>query len=391
MDDLSCFQPSSLLYTQEKMQRYRPRGFHHVRLGDKFNGGRYKVHHKLGWGGFSTVWLARDQVLNRWVSLKIVTADSPEPSRELRVLQELHEARAAQRVVQLLDAFIHERPNGRHQCLVFELLGPTVDFVANDYHMGGERPEPDTVLRITRQLLQALASIHRAGYVHGGLRALPLADISGGNVAFTARNLARLSAKSMLKIIGPPKFEKLVRLDGQPLAPGMPEQLVEAAGWAGWIDEDDEDIRIIDFGEAFAHGAEPAKLAEPGQLQVPERIFTGRFDYRVDLWRAGCTIYTLLFGSRPFGFYGDIDYLVAGMLYFVEDLPPEWKPKWEKLKRESKFKWDHIVPDRMPAKSILEETSKVQDQSLLPQQPGVRLPVSETFASDTSPDSGAAC
>lgn len=70
----------------------------------------------------------------------------------------------------------------------------------------------------------------------------------------------------------------------------MPEQLVEKGGWDDWIDEDTEDVRVIDLGEAFPHGVQPASLAEPGGLQVPEKIFTGRFDYRVDLWRVGCTV-----------------------------------------------------------------------------------------------------
>ncbi len=62
MDNLSLFVPSNLLHTQESMARYRPGGFHPVTLGDAFKAGRYKVCHKLGYGGFSTVWLARDQL-----------------------------------------------------------------------------------------------------------------------------------------------------------------------------------------------------------------------------------------------------------------------------------------------------------------------------------------
>jgi hypothetical protein len=94
----------------------------------------------------------------------------------------------------------------------------------------------------------------------------------------------------LFKVIGTPKTEKLVRLDGKPLEPGLPEQLVEKAGWDLWIDEDEEDVRLIELGESFAMGAEPAELAEPGDLQAPEGIFRGKFDYRIDLWRAGCTV-----------------------------------------------------------------------------------------------------
>lgn len=62
MDDLSIYHPSNLLYTQEQMSRYKPGGFHPVCLGDTFKEGRYEICHKLGWGGYSTVWLAYDKL-----------------------------------------------------------------------------------------------------------------------------------------------------------------------------------------------------------------------------------------------------------------------------------------------------------------------------------------
>ena len=44
----------------EPLERYRRGGYHPTHLGDIFKDGRYKVIHKLGWGGYATVWLARD-------------------------------------------------------------------------------------------------------------------------------------------------------------------------------------------------------------------------------------------------------------------------------------------------------------------------------------------
>lgn len=61
MEDVSVYRPHNLLYTQEPLSRYRQGGYHPVTLGDTFNDTRYTVLHKLGWGGYSTVWLARDK------------------------------------------------------------------------------------------------------------------------------------------------------------------------------------------------------------------------------------------------------------------------------------------------------------------------------------------
>ncbi|KND91968.1 Serine/threonine-protein kinase SKY1 [Tolypocladium ophioglossoides CBS 100239] len=151
--NLVCYPPSNLLYDQEKVSRYRPGGYHPVCLGDTFKEGRYRVAHKLGWGGFSTVWLVRDCLLGKWVALKIATADSSSPSQELSTLQSEQRSGASEYIAQLLDSFIHVGPNGVHQCLVSELLGPSVDTVVADYHAGGDRLEPENILRITRQLL----------------------------------------------------------------------------------------------------------------------------------------------------------------------------------------------------------------------------------------------
>lgn len=113
------------------------------------------------------------------------------------------------------------------------------------------------------------------------------------NLAFHNGRLSHLSEEELFEALGPPNPEKLARLDGKPLEPGIPSQLVESALWTGWPlddEEDDDYIRIIDLGEAFDNNAVPQTLAQPRGLQAPESIFTGRFDYKQDLWRVGLVV-----------------------------------------------------------------------------------------------------
>lgn len=47
--------------SEENAARYCAGGYHPVQIGDSFNHGRYKVVNKLGYGMYSTVWLAFDR------------------------------------------------------------------------------------------------------------------------------------------------------------------------------------------------------------------------------------------------------------------------------------------------------------------------------------------
>jgi serine/threonine protein kinase len=57
---MSCSSSSGSEEDEEGMESYRKGGYHAVRVGDQFAGGRYIAQRKLGWGQFSTVWLAYD-------------------------------------------------------------------------------------------------------------------------------------------------------------------------------------------------------------------------------------------------------------------------------------------------------------------------------------------
>ena len=154
----------------ENVEMYCEGGYHPVQLGDEFSSGRYSVIHKLGHGSYSTVWLARDHIADRYVSLKFVIAAASESSSEakighhLRVCDPNHPGR--QNVLSLLDDFLIDGPNGRHQCLVSEVVGSSIIQAKSISHNG--MLSIKSAKKITAQLILGLAYIHSCGILHGG-------------------------------------------------------------------------------------------------------------------------------------------------------------------------------------------------------------------------------
>lgn len=47
---------------EEDSEDYKYGGYHPVSIGDLFHNNTYEILRKLGWGHFSTVWLAHDKL-----------------------------------------------------------------------------------------------------------------------------------------------------------------------------------------------------------------------------------------------------------------------------------------------------------------------------------------
>lgn len=165
------FRPSRL-DNVEDLEAYRPGGFHPVHLGDTLAEGRYRIVHKLGFGGFATVWLAREESQNRYVALKIITAEASRDCAELKILQHLEKSSSKQLgrnyVAFSLDYFQFEGPNGAHTCLVSKIAGPSI--AKMQHHLSqSRRLRGDLARRFAGQAAQALAFLHSNGVVHGGM------------------------------------------------------------------------------------------------------------------------------------------------------------------------------------------------------------------------------
>ncbi|KAH9857387.1 kinase-like domain-containing protein [Lenzites betulinus] len=155
---------------EEDWEDYVKGGYHPVHIGDAFSNGRYVVVRKLGWGHFSTVWLANDTKLNRHVALKIVKS-APRYTEtaldEIKLLQPTHPGRS--HVISFLDHFRHKGPNGTHVCMVFEVLGENLLGLIKRHQNKGV---PMHVVRqIAKQILLGLDYMHRCcGVIHTDLK-----------------------------------------------------------------------------------------------------------------------------------------------------------------------------------------------------------------------------
>lgn len=166
----------------EGLDDYKKGGYHPVCVGEIFIG-RYVALQKLGWGHFSTVWLCKDTKYETYVAIKVQKSANhylEAAFDEVEILQKVakhsmdkdwldelarlspgskHEfGRDDCHVVQLLNAFIHQGPYGKHFCMVFEVLGVNLLEIIKRYEYKGI-PLP-LCRRITRQILLGLHYLH---------------------------------------------------------------------------------------------------------------------------------------------------------------------------------------------------------------------------------------
>ncbi len=272
---------------------YRPGGLHPIHIEDSLDSERYTVIHKLGYGLSSTVWLARDGTLNKYVAIKILTAEASKTRNELGCLEYLSsKPRPKHPGYEYISASFLDRhfwldgPNGRHLVLVSKVSGPSISQITK--WVIGIRES--LARKIALQLTQGLAYLHSEGICHGNL--------THCDVLFQLTNFDAWSQEKVYEQLGTPMVQDL---DEWSREPSVPRYLVDSAQFfrasPGLLAES---IRIIDYGDSFRVGW-PTDLGDRvSGFSPPENLRGLKATRSSDLWALGCIIFEIRSGDPPF-------------------------------------------------------------------------------------------
>ncbi|PBP22530.1 caib/baif family protein-like protein [Diplocarpon rosae] len=292
---------------------YRPGGFHPVHLNDVFKKGRYIVIHKLGHGGFATVWLGRDTLRQRYVALKILAARLSRDCPEVEILRRLkqsedHEGKPF--VMSLLDHFWIDGPNGKHLCVVSEVGGPSIK----------QFNECPGFTSGTRRLRGVVA------------RKVLSSDFTAANILLQLANIDEWSVDEIHDRLGKPQTQILHRTAARAGEYTGPEYTVTAISMKlvdpRWLSDQ---IMIIDFGIAFMEDQSSVDIGTPKNYCAPEFNFKGPRSISSDIWALGCTIFEIRTGCCLFRYRGvpTRDQMLIATVKVLGKLPEIWWDQWE--------------------------------------------------------------
>ncbi|EGC47658.1 protein kinase [Histoplasma capsulatum var. duboisii H88] len=315
----------------ESLEKYKPGGYHPIMIGDLLHE-RYCIVDKLGFGGYSTVWLAQDTHLKSYVAVKVGIANWH--PHETKVLQALSaprplslSAHPGRHSIPLpLDEFELHGPNGTHPCYT---MTPAR---CNLREVSFSRLFPLEVTRaLSAGLALGIAYMHSQGYVHG--------DIHLRNVLVKLPlSFDKFSIEQLYKTYGKPENVSIKRCDGKSLPPNVLEKAVIPL-YLGKDAEEfslaDTQVLVSDFGEAFAPSSD-VRLGEnchtPLAMRPPEARFEPQspLSFSADIWSLATTIWEILGMKAIFSSeFITADEIVSQQIDVLGPMPLDWWERWD--------------------------------------------------------------
>lgn len=330
----------------ENLEKYKPKGYHPIMIGDVLHD-RYRIVDKLGFGGYSTVWLAQDKRQEEYVAIKVGIANSNSLSQEMKCLRALSASSAHpghNEIPSPLDEFEVHGPNGTHPCYTM------VPARCNLREASFSCLFPLDVARsLVGGLTMAISHMHSCGYVHGGL--LPpfnyesswliyiVTDIHLCNILVRLpSSFNHLSPKQFYEEYGEPETVPITLQDGKPLPPNVPPKAVVPLYLGMDADEfklHDAHLLLSDFGESYSPSSEVRQGEDchtPLASQPPEARFEPQAPllYSADIWSLAVAIWEILGMKALFSNeYVTEDEMVSQHIDVLGPMPTSWYEHWE--------------------------------------------------------------
>ncbi|KAL1858859.1 Serine/threonine-protein kinase [Diaporthe australafricana] len=299
------------------------------------HGGRYEIVNKLGHGTYSTSWVAKDVKTDKYVAVKICTAESSNTSHETEILRQLLDSKdeRATLIPKLVDGFDVDGPNGRHACIVTKPTRMSISDAREASNCSGLFRVP-TARAIIAQLIHAVAFCHENGIVHG--------DIHLNNIMFCfppSTSVDTVPQGTFYQKFGQPAAKSVKNVVGIPPGPGVPKHAIQAA-WFGCGSEKvspvDCGISLADFGEAYkVHPrSERQDLVchTPLRLRPPEAQFApSELGPASDVWTLACAIFEIAGAAQLFygSFFLTADSVTEDWVDMLGKLPDRWWTRWD--------------------------------------------------------------
>ncbi|KAL0396135.1 UNVERIFIED_CONTAM: Serine/threonine-protein kinase SRPK [Sesamum calycinum] len=347
----------------EGLDSYRKGGYHAVKIADSFAAGRYIAQNKLGWGEFSTVWLAYDTQSSKYVALKIQKS-APQFAQaalhEIEVLCAITNGDPSNTkfVGHLVDHFKHTGPNGQHSCMVLEFLGDNLlRLIKYNRYKGLAMNQ---VREICKCILIALDYLHRElKLIHTDLKlenvllystivpskdpvrsgTTPILQQPTGEGTNPSYGVAVNSSEKKLK----QKARKAVARISE--RRGFVEGVEEVGKEGRRLDGVDLRCKVVDFGNACWESKPLAQEIQTRQYRAPEVILEAGYSCPVDMWSFACIAFELATGEMMFtptggeGYSEDEDHL-ALMMELLGKIPRK------RIRRLKNLPLDKLLVDK---------------------------------------------
>ncbi|KAI1313353.1 kinase-like protein [Xylaria venustula] len=286
-----------------------------LRIGQVLgNAPRYRIEHKLGWGGYSTVWLARNLSQDRLVALKVMSPGwrgDHESHMNSEITRRVGKGVSDYLVVSQRVFYIQGLRGQVHPVLVFPWRGPSVQHAC--FHL-----TPAFRVPAAKHLLAGLKRLHAAGIIHS--------DLNDGAVMWhIGSRCDRWSTSELYQHLGRPRKVLLSSVlanlpkelgSGELVHPVVfPENMLRPG------------LHLGDFGHSIISGTVPRNPMQlPLLFCAPERFHGCNQTFASDIWSFTCIFAQLYLGSEIT--YGDGLSFVSRLVGTLGPFPVHWKGRY---------------------------------------------------------------